>query len=918
MLSLLVLMALTVYVTIGSKGDEKSTYGYTVYEGGYAVTHINQMDVNVKTPVGYSRYFPDSLNTYIVSEMKSNNLAFLSHAPDYSVIQAFMIVPGITGISDEKAEQMIRETQGVYSITSDLSHEKLSLGGLDFLRVCYNRKDREYLDYGVAAEYFTVHNDMCLQLRCFVDFEKEPNYAEAMEELCGDVEEYLAGYSYGATESKPAEGNYLWERWKSLDFAPWVLLIPLFYVILCGITYTGRSEKVYVPEKKRYRFVGDVGTGWNEEFLSQPVSKMLLGPCAVFVVLHHLVQRAGGANVGILAVLEDFGVGFVGVFFFFSGFGLFESVCHKEGYLKDFLKKRLPVVLVPAYNVILIFVVYELFRSKRIDAKQTIAWLTGWKLINPQMWYIVEIVFLYLIFYMIFRFIKNRGIGIALLFVLSGLMIAISLSLCHGDSWFQGEWWYNTTLLFPIGVLFSAQRENLVYYMKRFYAILLPLTVVLFCVFYKLTRHALLTYSYWSERGTDKGYDDKLRCLLVQCPMVFFFVMLLLMLGLKLKIGNRALVFLGKVSLELYLIHNLFINIFSTVKGTGAFFTSVLATSLLAAFLLHELHARMLCLIYKKPLLRMHPVKRFKAYGVRKKAELHEFMLRAKRSFSYGIRNKKTVGVLLLRHGFCIFLCAVSLFPVVLLAVNSTKTRAEMVRGISLLPGGKFAENFMEVRTYLGSLGLDLYRVVGLSCAISFSCTFLGTYIGGMCAYGFEFFSFKRKKSLWWVVLAALMMPASAGCVGFLKLVSMMHMYNSLFPIIMAGITIPACVYFLRMYLHTLSLIDIIEAARIDGCREFWIFNKIILPIIKPAILLQLIINFANSWNNTIYQNLVLINVKKKSISVFLKTLSIGKGSGFDPMVYCTLLVSTIPTLVLYILFSHGIAARINLGGIKE
>ena len=108
------------------------------------------------------------------------------------------------------------------------------------------------------------------------------------------------------------------------------------------------------------------------------------------------------------------------------------------------------------------------------------------------------------------------------------------------------------------------------------------------------------------------------------------------------------------------------------------------------------------------------------------------------------------------------------------------------------------------------------------------------------------------------------------------------------------------------------------EAARIDGCTEIKTFNKIIIPIIKPALLLQLTINFANSWNNTLYQNIILLDVKKKSISVFLAGDSFGAGEGSSPFVYCFLLVATIPSLIVFILFSHGITTRINLGSVKE
>ena len=919
LVSILIIIALAIYITVGSKGDEKSKLGYTVYQSSGALTHINQFDINISSPKSYMRFFPDSQNKYVASEMNGRGMSFVALASDYSYVQEFYIFPEGLELSEAQTESRVRESQGSYDLTSDLTHDDITVGNLKLHRVCYSRKDIAYLDFDVVADYFTEHNGMCLEIRSYVEYGEEPKYQETLTEVCKQAEEYFAEYSYGTTQVQPKEKNALWDWWKSLNFAPWVLLLPFLYMLLCGITFTGFSEKIYVPETKKYRFVGDEGTGWNEEYLSLNVSKMLLGICAVLVVCHHLVQQADKNDTGMLTFLENFGVGFVGMFFFFSGFGLYESLQKKEGYMKGFLKKRLPSVLIPSYIAILVFVLVELLQNGLKNKKQFPAWLTGWKLINPQMWYIVEIVILYLIFFLLFRFIKNRKICILLLFLCTGLMVAMALLHGHGDGWFQGEWWYNTSLLFPFGVLFAAHKDEITYFAKRFYIVVLPAVVIGFVLLYKARAYMLETYGYWSETPADPGYDDKLRCFITECPMVLFFVLLMLALGLKLKIGNRALKFMGSISLELYLIHYLFINLFSGIKGTGAFFFSVLAASILAACVLHFVITCIFCLIRKQPLPDIMAFKRIiPEYFRKKKSDAKEFHARVKRSLWYAARNKKTTGRIFFRHFVCLFLCAVALFPILLLVINATKSKYDLVRGISFLPGGKFAENFLSVKDFLHTIGLNLYEVVGLSCVISITCTFLGTYIGAMCAYGFEYFDFKRKKPLWRVIILALMMPAAAASVGFFKLVYSLRLYNRLFPIIMAGITIPSCVYFMRMYLQTVKLKEIIEAARIDGCRELHVFNKIILPIIRPAVLLQLVINFANNWNNTVYQNLVLIDPHKKSISVFLNTFAFGEGAGSDPALYCLLLVATIPSLVIFILFSHGIAARINLGGIKE
>lgn len=920
MFSILLLIVLGIYITIGSKGEEKSKFGSTTFEKVGAVTHIKKFDINVVTTRNYLRYFQDSSRREIANELKRMGVEFVALSDDYIFFQEFRIIEGGLDITDFAAiEKHLADSAPGYSITSTPEHADITLGEIDFHRVCYSRKDTQYQDYDVVADYFTEHNGQILEIRCYNEESRPPVYEDTVSLLISKFEPQMENYTYGAPAHAAAEGSTLSTRIKSITFAPWLLVIPFIYAMLCGLTYTGRAERLYNSDTKKHYYVGDDGTGWNEDFLSLQTSKMLLGFFAILIVFHHLVQQSGSNDAGLLYILEDFGVGFVGVFFFFSGYGLYESFKKKGDYLKNFFKKRYPAVLIPAFTALLIFLAFDIIDGGITSPLDFIAKLTGWKLLNPHMWYIVEIAILYLLFFLAFRLIKNHTIALSLLFFCVLVMVAGSLLLGHGNAWFQGEWWYNTSLLFPFGIWFSMHREKITDIMKHYYILLMPVTLILFIGFYKATAYMLEHYGYWSETALDPGYDDKLRCLSVQCPMVLFFVLLLLFIGLKLKIGNKGLELLGNISLELYLIHNLYINIFSSFKGTGVFYTCVILSSLVSAAVLHYLNTVILCLICKKPVpdIRRHK-KTFDEYLRKKKENSLSFSKKLKLCLKYAVRHKGKVVLVIFRTIVVLIICVITIFPIFVMVINSTKTSHEILQGLSLLPGGSFAANFNEIKSYMKSMGEDFYSIMARSCIISGSCALLGTYIGALCAYSFEHYSFKGKKVLWISVICSLMIPPVAGSVGFFKVVLALHLYDNILPVILVGLAIPSCVYFLRMYLHSLRLQEIIEAARIDGCPEFLIFNKIILPILKPALLLQLIFNFSMSWNNTIYQGLVLLDIKKKTISLFLKTMTGGVGMGSDPVVYCILLLATVPSLAVYILFSSGIMSNINIGSIKE
>ena len=101
---------------------------------------------------------------------------------------------------------------------------------------------------------------------------------------------------------------------------------------------------------------------FNEDFLSLKVSKGIQGFFAICIITHHFSQQYiyVGEGTGALTLFGLIGFLFVGVFFFFSGYGLFKSYKTKPGYLDGFLRKRLPVVLVPLYVINTIFTIIVL------------------------------------------------------------------------------------------------------------------------------------------------------------------------------------------------------------------------------------------------------------------------------------------------------------------------------------------------------------------------------------------------------------------------------------------------------------------------------------------------------------------------------------------------------------------------------
>ena len=126
--------------------------------------------------------------------------------------------------------------------------------------------------------------------------------------------------------------------------------------------------------------------------------------------------------------------------------------------------------------------------------------------------------------------------------------------------------------------------------------------------------------------------------------------------------------------------------------------------------------------------------------------------------------------------------------------------------------------------------------------------------------------------------------------------------------------------YNMVFYLAGLQNIDysIYEAARIDGAGEFYTFNKIVLPIMKPALAVQAIFSFVASWNNYFIPALVLDSADKKTLPILIAQLRSADFLKFDMgKVYMMITIAILPVMIVYLLLSKYIVRGVALGSVK-
>ena len=263
-------------------------------------------------------------------------------------------------------------------------------------------------------------------------------------------------------------------------------------------------------------------------------------------------------------------------------------------------------------------------------------------------------------------------------------------------------------------------------------------------------------------------------------------------------------------------------------------------------------------------------------------------------------------------HIVLILLSFMCLFFFYVLIINATRSHGDLQKGFSALPGKYFLENLKNVAND-GSFPM-LNSVIVSSCSAA-----LCTYFSSLTAYGLYAYEFKARKVAFTFIMAILVMPTQVTAMGFLRLVTKMGLYDSLLPLIIPSIASPAVFYFMYSYLQSSLPLSLVEAARIDGSGEFHTFNRIVIPIMKPAIAVQAIFTFVGSWNNYFVPALIIQSKSKMTVPILIATLRGADYMNFDMgKIYMMITVAIVPIIVVYLLLSKYIIAGVTLGGVKE
>ena len=260
-------------------------------------------------------------------------------------------------------------------------------------------------------------------------------------------------------------------------------------------------------------------------------------------------------------------------------------------------------------------------------------------------------------------------------------------------------------------------------------------------------------------------------------------------------------------------------------------------------------------------------------------------------------------------------LCFLCLFFFYVLAMNATHSHYEIQRGFNLLPGRDFMKNLSAT---LADSSLPVLKGIRNSLLISALSALLSIYFSALTAYGIYAYDFRLKKLAFTFIILIMSMPTQISALGFVRLIGRMGGTNHLWPLFLPAIASPTVFYFMIQYMKSSLPMEIVEAARIDGCSEFGTFNRVVLPLLKPAMAVQAIFSFVASWNNYFTPALILDSKSNPTLPILIATLRSKDVASLDMgSVYMLIAVAILPVILVYLLLSKFIVAGVTLGSVK-
>lgn len=265
----------------------------------------------------------------------------------------------------------------------------------------------------------------------------------------------------------------------------------------------------------------------------------------------------------------------------------------------------------------------------------------------------------------------------------------------------------------------------------------------------------------------------------------------------------------------------------------------------------------------------------------------------------------------LLSAGVALFI-VVELVPIYFVLTNSLKTKPEYLESVYRLPVSLNLENYAKlIQEY------DFPQMFVNSMILTVASVLICGYLGTMAAFAVGKFEFKGRKLISLLILPLMSIPSVVLLIPLFVLFSKLGLTNSFLPTILiyVGLILPFTINILSSFMTSISN-SLLEAAMIDGCGFFKMFNSIVLPLIVPGFSAASIVNGMWIWNELLIAFVFLQDESKRTLIIGLTSLQ-GLFNLDVPLLMAGAAITSLPIILLYLLSQKWFIRGLTTGGEK-
>lgn len=211
---------------------------------------------------------------------------------------------------------------------------------------------------------------------------------------------------------------------------------------------------------------------------------------------------------------------------------------------------------------------------------------------------------------------------------------------------------------------------------------------------------------------------------------------------------------------------------------------------------------------------------------------------------------------------------------------------------------------------------IHFYRYFFNSVFVATVTTLAHVFFDTMAAYAFAKLTFPGRDKLFFLLLLGLMVPFQVNLIPLYRITAFLNWTNTFWALIIPNLTSIFGIFMMRQFLISIPN-DLLDAARIDGCNEFGVFRRVVLPLAIPGIATLIILTFMGVWNDFLWPRIIISSEELFTLPVGLAQLQMKNTSNVAQIMAGTVLTA-LPMILVFLFMQRQFIEGMTAGALKE